>query len=415
MVELDPPFATWPLSKKISYGIQKALKLIPTRLEISAYPQKITGIETYPGMLDALRGKESSTAWYDDEGHILLTASLPVQNLKDVLGAVMVQQSGKNIEEAVHNVQMTVLKLFLGALLTTLLLSIYLTETIGIPLLRLADAAEKVEQSLLLKDSIPDFSYRFDEIGVLSMALRSMTTALSERIDAIGNFAADVAHEIKNPLASLKSAVETFMMVTEPDRQRKLLSIIENDVDRLDRLITDISTASRLDSEINRAQKATFDVEKFLQNIVRTETENLGLKNRLALNIEKGRKFLVTGNEAQLGQVMNNLIQNASSFLPPMGRITIFCLQQKDKIILHVDNDGPPIPEKKLETIFERFYSERPESERFGLHSGLGLSISRQIIRDHRGAIFARNITSEKGLHLGVRFTIILPAGAAPR
>ena len=410
IVDLEPPFSSWPISQKISYAVQNALKLIPTRLELASYPKKITGIESYPGMVKALRGEESSGAWYDSEGHMLLTASLPVQNLKDVLGAVMVQKSGKKIEESVHNVQITVLKLFLWALLTTLLLSIYLTETIGMPLLRLADAAQKVEQSLLLKESIPDFSYRHDEIGILSTALRSMTSALSERIDAIGNFAADVAHEIKNPLASLKSAVETFITVSEPERQKKLLSIISNDVERLDRLISDISAASRLDSELNRAQKSTFDLVSFLQNIVRSETESLGLKDKLLLNIEKGRKFTVTGNESQLGQVMYNLILNAASFIPPAGKITISCLLQMDKIIIHVDNDGPPIPEKKLETIFERFYSERPESERFGLHSGLGLSISRQIIRDHKGAIFARNITSDKG-HLYVRFTIILPAG----
>jgi two-component system sensor histidine kinase ChvG len=237
-----------------------------------------------------------------------------------------------------------------------------------------------------------------------------MTMALSERIDAIGSFAADVAHEIKNPLASLKSAVETFAMVNEPERQKKLLSIIISDVDRLDRLITDISAASRLDSELNRAQKATFDLVRFLQNICRSETESLGLKDRLLLNIEKDRHFTVTGNETQLGQVMDNIIQNAASFIPAAGKIIISCLLQTDKIIIHIDNEGPPIPDKKLETIFERFYSARPESERFGLHSGLGLSISRHIIRDHKGVIFARNITSEKGQHMYVRFTIILPA-----
>jgi two-component system sensor histidine kinase ChvG len=411
MVELDPPFASWPISKKISYSLEKALKLIPTRLEIDKFPREIKGIETYPGMIAALRGEESSGTWYDEDGHILLTASLPVQNLKDVMGAVMVQRSGKDIENAVHAVQITVLKLFLWALVTTLLLSIYLTETIGIPILRLADAAEKVEQSLLLKESIPNFSYRHDEIGVLSAALRSMTTALAERIDAIGAFAADVAHELKNPLASLKGAVEAFVMVNnDPARQKKLLSIIVSDVDRMDRLISDISAASRLDSEINRAQKITFDLTKFLQNIVRNEIENMGLKGKLMLDIEKDQRFVVSGNEFQLGQVIDNIVQNAASFIPTNGKITIACQMQKDKIVLHVDNNGPPIPDGKLETIFERFYSERPASERFGLHSGLGLSISRQIIRAHNGAIFARNLSTEKGQHLGVRFTIILPA-----
>ena len=410
IVELDPPFATWPFGKKIFYFAQQALKFLPTRLDLQIYPERLAGVETYPGMIGALNGEDSAAAWHDEEGHILLTAAIPVQNLKNVLGGVMVLQSGKNIEEAVRGVQLTVLKLFLWALLTTLLLSIYLTETIGIPLLRLAAAAEKAEQSLLLKEVIPDFSYRRDEIGVLSKALRDMTAALAERIDAIGSFAADVAHEIKNPLASLKSAVETFAVVKEPERQKKLLAIIGDDVNRLNRLITDISTASRLDSEINRAPKTTFDLAKLLQNIVEVETASLGLQGRLFLKLEKGRKCNVTGNDAQLGQVMHNLIENAASFLSPEGQITVSGLMQGDKIIVHVDNDGPSIPEGKLETIFERFYSARPEQEKFGLHSGLGLSISRQIIRVHRGVIFARNIKTEKGVHRGVRITIILPA-----
>lgn len=413
IVELEPPFATWPFRKKFSHSVQRALKFLPTRLQLPSYPEKIAGLETYPGMAGALGGETSTGAWHDEEGHILLTAAMPVQNLKNVLGAIMIQRSGKNIEEAVQGLQMTVLKLFLWAFLTTILMSIYLSETIGIPLLRLAEGAEKVEQSLLSRDALPNFSYRRDEIGVLSTALRDMTDALAERIDAIGSFAADVAHEIKNPLASLKSAVETLGMVKDPERQKKLLSVIENDVDRMNRLITDISTASRLDSEINRAPRTTFDMADFLQNIITLEGGNPDLQGKLHLNLEKKKKLWVTGNDAQLGQVMHNLIQNAASFLSPKGKITVSGLSQGDKIIIHVDNEGAPIPEKNLEAIFERFYSERPEQEKFGLHSGLGLSICRQIIRVHRGAIFARNISDEKDRHLGVRFTIILPKSAA--
>ncbi|MBU6474561.1 MAG: sensor N-terminal transmembrane domain-containing protein [Alphaproteobacteria bacterium] len=411
MVPLDAPYDSWPLDKKISYALQKLLRFIPTRVRLPKYPQKLSNISNYPGMYDALRGNSSTGAWYGDDGHILLTASLPVQDLKNVLGAVMVQRSGKQIEEAVHDVQERVIDLFLWALLTTLLLSIYLTETIGIPILRLAAAAEKVEQSLLLKDSIPDFSYRLDEIGVLSTQLRRMTVALYERINAIGSFAADVAHEIKNPLASLQSAVETFSLVKDPAQQQKLLSIIADDVERLERLITDISAASRLDSEINHAPKTVFNLAKFLQEVVKGETENLGLKGKLFLDIEKNRRFILSGNEIQIGQVVTNIIQNAASFIPSDGgRITVSCRMQQDKIVVHIDNNGPPVTEGKLETIFERFYSERPPTERFGMHSGLGLSISRQIIRAHKGAIFARNITSDKGRTEGVRFTIILPA-----
>jgi two-component system, OmpR family, sensor histidine kinase ChvG len=413
MVELEPPFSTWSLTQKISYGLQRALALLPTRLHFAPYPTKRGGVETYPGMVGALAGETSVRAWHDAEGHILLTAALPVQNLKNVLGGVLVMRSGKNIEEAVHGIQLTVLKLFLWALLVTLWLSIYLSETIGIPLLRLAVAAEQVERSLLLKGSIPDFSGRNDEIGVLSAALRNMTEALAERIDAIGNFAADVAHEIKNPLASLKSAVETLMVVQDPERQKKLLAIIEDDVNRLNRLITDISSASRLDSEMTRAPKEPVNMTAFLRDVASFEETHLNLQGRFTLQIEEG--LWINGNGTQLGQVMDNLIQNAASFLSPAGKITIAALRQEDKVIIHVDNDGPPIPEKKLEAIFERFYSERPESEKFGLHSGLGLSISRQIIRAHKGAVFARNISNVKGQHQGVRFTIVLPAERAPK
>ena len=411
VVKLEPPFATWPLNKKISYSIQEALKLLPTRLVLPEYPESAPGVRSYPGMVDALGGEITSGAWRDEDGHILLTAAIPVQNLKNVLGAVMVLRSGEDIEDAVRGLQITVLKLFLWALLVTILLSIYLSETIGIPLLRLADGAEKVERSLLAKDEIPNFSYRRDEIGVLSVALRHMTSALAERIDTIGNFAADVAHEIKNPLTSLKSAVETLAMIKEPERQEKLLAIILDDVNRMNRLITDISMASRLDSEINRAPKTTFDMAQFLENVIKVEENAAGLQGKLILNIEGGRKLWMTGNDVQLGQVMHNLIRNAASFLPPEGKITITGLMQAGKIVIYVDNDGPPIPEKKLETIFDRFYSERPASEKFGLHSGLGLSISRQIVRVHNGAIFARNIMNDKGQYQGVRFTIILPAG----
>jgi two-component system sensor histidine kinase ChvG len=410
MVELEPPFATWSMGKKISYFVQQGLKVLPTQLELPEYPTQRAGVDTYPGMVKALRGEASVSAWRDREGHIRLTAALPVQNIKNVLGGVMVLRRGTNIEEAVRGVQLTVLKLFLWALLTTILLSIYLTETIGIPILRLADAAGKVEKSLMLKDAIPDFSYRIDEIGVLSASLRAMTAALDERIDAIGNFAADVAHEIRNPLTSLKSAVETFAVVKEQAQQKKLLSIIEDDVNRLSRLITDISAASRLDSEMNRAQKTTFDMGKLLENVIEAETASQGLQGRLFLQVEKNRRFMVSGSDAQLGQVMHNLLRNAVSFLASGGKITVsVLLQENKKILIHVDNDGPSIPENKLETIFERFYSERPEQEKYGQHSGLGLSISRQIVRMHHGAIFARNIKDEKGGYKGVRMTIILP------
>ncbi|MBI3440613.1 MAG: stimulus-sensing domain-containing protein [Proteobacteria bacterium] len=411
IVELDSTFETWSPKKRAYYFLQKILNLFTIRLSLPLYPDKIQGIETYPHLMETLGGENSAGAWRDVDGRIILVAALPVQKLKNVLGAVMLTRAGDNIENAVRGVQLTVIKIFLLVLLGTILLSIYLSKTIATPLLQLAEAAGQVEMSLFLKNSIPNFSSRKDEIGILSTALRHMTEALSDRIDAISNFAADVAHEIKNPLASLKSAVETFPLVKDPDQQARLLLIIKDDVSRLNRLITDISAASRLDSELYRVEKTTFDLAPLLQKIVEMESDSV----KIVLQVEKNQRLWVTGNDVQLGQVIYNLVQNATSFLSEKGKITMTGLMQGDKVIIHVDNDGQAIPEKNLEAIFERFYSERPEKEKFGLHSGLGLSISRQIIRAHRGAVFARNLKDAKGQHQGVRFTIILPAEAPPK
>lgn len=411
IVELDSPIEAWSFKKKVYHYLQKALEHFPSPLHLPTYPKKTQGIETYPHLMETLSGESAVAAWRDADGHILLTASLPVQKLKNVLGAVMLTRPGTNIEQAVRTVQITVIKVFLWVLLATLMLSIYLSKTIATPLLQLADAASRAEVSLYLKDSIPDFSSRKDEIGALSIALRNMTESLSERIDTIGHFAADVAHEIKNPLASLKSAVETFSRVTEPEQQAKLLQIIRDDVNRLNRLITDISTASRLDSELHRATKSVFDLIPLLKKIIEIESANA----KISLHLDRAKGLWVIGSDAQLSQVIYNLIQNATSFLPDNGEIRITSLKQSDKVIVYVDNNGPPIPEKNLEAIFERFYSERPEKEKFGLHSGLGLSISRQIVRAHRGSLFARNIKDATGKHECVRFTIVLPAGAPPR
>ncbi len=403
IVALDPPFQTWPLKKKLSFFFERSLRLLPSRLELPSYPEK-TNVQD---LLKTLSGESVAFAWHDRNGHILLTASLPVQHLKNVLGALMLTREGSSVEKAVRDVQMTVIGLFLWALLATMIMSVYLSETIGTPILRLAEAAEKVTTRPLLKESIPNFAYRRDEIGVLSAALRNMTAGLSDRIEAISNFAADVAHEVRNPLASLKSAVETFAVVTEPGQKKKLLAIVLDDIDRMNRLITDISEVSRVDAELHRSSRSVFSLAELLQEVVARE-------RKAVLNLDKNEKLWVNGDRRQLARVLNNLLINAVSFLPEAGQITFFGLVHDGKTVVHVDNDGPEIPERTLETIFERFYSSRPETEKFGLHSGLGLSISRQIVQAHQGIIFARNLKDENGRHQGVRFTIILPAAAAP-
>ena len=407
IVELEPPFQSLGFKEKIRYILHKALGFLPTRLRLDHFPREnIRGAQDYPGLIDTLAGEIHTSVWRDADGHILLTASLPIQNLKSVMGAILLMRPADNIDTAVRDVQLTVIKLFLWALLATMLLSIYLSETIAMPIMRLSEAAENVGRSLSLKDSVPDLSWRRDEIGDLSKAFREMTQALSERVDAISNFAADVAHEIRNPLASVGSALETFMRVKDPAQQEKLCRIMQDDLRRINRLVTDISAASQVDSDLAREEKTRLDMEKLAAGVAEFEMARVGKAGKIQIVTGGNKNFSVTGTETQMSRVLRNLLDNALSFSTPEGRVVISLQRVGDKVVVHVDNDGPHIPEGKLEKIFQRFYSERPEGEKFGLHSGLGLNLSRQIVRAHQGTIFASNLKPK-----GVRFTIILPAG----
>ncbi|WP_343714225.1 HAMP domain-containing sensor histidine kinase, partial [Inquilinus sp.] len=293
------------------------------------------------------------------------------------------------------------------ALGVTIILSLYLAGTITRPIRRLARAAERVQQGRGRKIEIPDMSGRRDEIGELASALRAMTAALWTRIDAIERFAADVSHEIKNPLTSLRSAVETTARITDPAQQRRLMAIILEDVQRLDRLITDISDASRLDAELSRAETGTVDIARMLgmlTELYKTTLEDTGIK--VSLSLPPGSALTVPGIEDRLVQVFRNLITNAISFSPPDGAITLRARREGAWVIATIEDDGPGIPPAKLEAIFDRFYTERPAGEKFGTHSGLGLSISKQIITAHRGQIFAENREGRPG----ARFTVKIPA-----
>lgn len=383
---------------------------LPLRLKLPAYaPPAAGGVRGYPGAEEALAGKARQDVWRGGGGGILLTAAAPVQDPDGAFGAVFLSRPGAGIDAAVREVRVAVLKIFVLALIVTVVLSVYLAETIVRPLMRLSAATERVRESILMKDTIPDLSARRDEIGDLSRAFREMTSALEARIDAISRFAADVAHEIKNPLASVKSAVETFAVVKDEGQREKLLSVIHHDVDRLNRLITDISNASRLDADLSRAEKKALDLAALLREAVAAEERRPGAAGKVALYLEEGRALPVLGNDIQLAQVVRNLVDNALSFVAEGGMVTVSAGVRDGRVFMHVDNPGPPIPEDRLETVFERFYSERPAGERFGLHSGLGLNISRQIVRMHRGEIFAQNLKDRSGAAKGVRFTVLLP------
>jgi two-component system sensor histidine kinase ChvG len=295
-------------------------------------------------------------------------------------------------------------------------LSLLLASTIAGPVRRLAESAERVRRRVRGRVEIPDLTARRDEIGHLSGALRDMTNALYHRIEAIESFAADVAHELKNPLTSLRSAVETMPLAKNPESQKRLLAAIEHDVRRLDRLISDISDASRLDAELQRHEMTPVDVERLLNTVVTVQNEIRHADDvKVALAFEGGApsSFIVPGHDSRLGQVIDNLIANARSFSPAGGTVRVTCRRLRDRIEIVVDDDGPGIRPDAFERIFERFYTDRPH-QGFGQNSGLGLSISKQIIDAHGGQIWAENrhdpSDDEKANVLGARFVVRLPA-----
>jgi two-component system sensor histidine kinase ChvG len=326
-------------------------------------------------------------------------------------------------------------------------LSLSLANTIAEPVRRLADAAERVRRGIRSRQQIPDFTARSDEIGHLSRALRDMTQALYNRLDAIESFAADVAHELKNPLTSLRSALETLPRVNAGHSRDRLIAVMQHDVRRLDRLISDISDASRLDAELARDEAGPVDVAALLRAVVAMAEDSPrsnGARVELSVPVRRGRNasadYFVLGHDSRLAQVVTNLIDNACSFSEPGGVVRVALERASartepegekpfDRVVITVDDDGPGIPPHALERIFERFYTDRP-NQGFGQNSGLGLSISRQIVEAHGGRIWACNRPAhsagvrvarpehdnpdEPARHgAGARFVVELPAFAA--
>jgi two-component system sensor histidine kinase ChvG len=349
-------------------------------------------------------------------GGLITSVAVPVQYYKQVLGVVLLSSGSNEIEEAVRSVRFSIAELFLLALAVTILLSVYLAGTIVRPLRLVAAAAEQARRGQGTPPEIPDFAARGDEIGDLSVALRDMTDTIRRRMNAIEHFAADVAHELKNPLTSLRSAVETTLRVEDPEKQKRLLALVLEDAKRLDRLITDISDASRLDAELSRDERSLVPLGSLLAALVAVYREAAGPDSPfLALDLPGGvgaaeAVLNVRGNEERLVRVFRNLLDNAISFSPPSGTITVRARRTGDMIRVAVEDEGPGIPEGKLSAIFDRFYSERPAGEDFGTHSGLGLAISRQIVEAHHGAIHAANRYDAENRLRGARFMVDLPA-----
>lgn len=377
---------------------------------------RVQKADQYPEVLSALSGEIGVRLRRLDQQNEIITVAVPIQRFRRVLGALMISADTRDINAAVQEAHQTIVGFFLAALLVTLALSVFLARTIVRPIKNLARSADRIRLGLQSSADIPDFSARNDEVGDLSASFRDMTKALARQIDAVANFAADVSHELKNPLTSLRSAVETLHLAKTEEARKKLTDIIEHDVRRLDRLISDISNASRLDGEMSRAKMETVNLTTLLQTLINIY-DQMGKDDMPHLHLEiRGRRFkkkddemqsyFVRGLEGQLGQVVQNLVDNAISFSKPEGNIHIRLGRVKGMIRLEVADEGVGIPEDKLEDIFDRFYSERPSGEAFGKHSGLGLSICRQIVDAHGGRIYAENHKDAPG----ASFIVLFPA-----
>src|SRR5918993_1216351 len=374
--------------------------------------------KSLPEVQQAFAGQQSSVVRVNNRGETIVSVAVPIQRFRAVQGALLLSTQEGDIDAIIASERFALLQVFLVAAVVMIVLSLFLAGAIAGPVRRLAEAAERVRWGTKSRQEIPDFTGRADEIGHLSGALRDMTKALYNRIDAIESFAADVAHELKNPLTSLRSAVETLPLARSDESRGRLLSIVQHDVRRLDRLISDISDASRLDAELARADAAPVDMAKLLEAVVSVANERRREHDPLiTLTVEPhpmGKDaFFVFGHDSRLAQVFSNLVDNARSFSPADGTVRVSLRRGPGAIEIVVDDDGPGIPPHALERVFERFYTDRPD-QGFGQNSGLGLSISRQIVEAHRGAMKAENRLGPKGedgepRRLGARLIVRLP------
>ena len=372
--------------------------------------------KNYEEVAKSLQGFKSSMVRINERGEVIVSVAVPVQRFRAVRGALMLSTQGADIDNMVAAERLAIFKLFLIASGVMVVLSFLLAGTIAGPVRRLAESAQLVRRRIRGRVEIPDLGHRRDEIGHLSGALRDMTDALYCRIEAIESFAADVAHELKNPLTSLRSAVETLPLAKTEESRNRLLAVIQHDVKRLDRLISDISDASRLDAEMQRQEAQPVDMTKLLTTVVSVANERHDDQVSIKLILEGAQPdaLVVLGHDSRLGQVIDNLIDNARSFSAPVGSVRVFCRRLKSWIEIAVEDDGPGVPPDSMERIFERFYTHRPH-QAFGQNSGLGLSICKQIIEAHDGRIWVENrqaapVAGEPTKVVGARFLVRLPA-----
>jgi two-component system, OmpR family, sensor histidine kinase ChvG len=365
----------------------------------------------YQEVDDAMNGETASAERVDSQNRLVLSVAVPIQRVRAIYGELFLTTEGGDIDDILRQERFSLFALIFVAFAVMLLSSLYLSGTIAEPVRRLAAAADRVRQGQAGRDAIPSFPERTDEIGDLADSLKEMTAALYDRIGAIERFAADVAHELKNPLTSLASAMEMLARAPDDASRQKLLALVRADVKRINRLITDISDASRLDAELSRETRSEIDLSHLLKTIVEVyQMTDRGKDVNVILEDALPTGTTVMGHDERLGQVFRNLIDNAISFSPEGGKIVIAARRSRTFARVTVEDDGPGISPDNLESIFERFYTERP-ADTFGKNSGLGLSIARQITQNAGGRIWAENRapTIPGKASGGARFVVELP------
>lgn len=400
-----PPIDPWSRFKQWITGLYDSIMGVRPNAHYEPYFEGGQDGKVYVEVQTALEGVTASTKRVDEHNKLVLSTAAPVQRFKAIYGVLYVSTEGGDIDNILRVERAKLIEVFVLATLLMIGASLYLSWNIAEPMRHLAEAADRVRRGRSGRETVPNMSDRGDEIGDLAEAMSTMTKALYDRIDAIESFAADVAHEIKNPLTSLRSAVDMFSRATDEESRLRLLNIVRTDVKRIDRLITDISDASRLDAELSRETATPVDMAKLLETIVEIyKMMELPRGVTLDLSIHLPPDAAVMGRDERLGQVIRNLVDNAVSFSPQDGVVTITARTDPGIIVVLVEDQGPGIPPDNLETIFKRFYTERPQEHDFGKNSGLGLSIARQITEGVGGRLWASNRSQG-----GARFTVELP------
>lgn len=410
-----------PLKKDISFAKRLAGNFISSLMQLTQvdfnapqYPQTdLENPKSFPGVTESQRGLKNIAAWTIGKEQLLFSSSVPVSSDDGTEGILSITHSAQTLTAQIAKLQEDIFRIFVSILTLSIAFSLYLVGTITNPLRRLAKSAESIRfGSRHGAQEIPDMSNRGDEIGELSIALNGMVEALWERMGTIESFAADVSHELKNPITSIKSALETLQKVKSEKDKKVLLKILEHDIDRLDRLITDISKSTRLDVELSQGSMERLNISNIMQDvhgIYQLQHHYDQLDVPIEITDKTAGKYFILGRKEKLLQVFTNIVDNALSFSHKGDTVSILIHAISDQVTISVQDMGVGLPDKKLEKIFERFYSDRPKKEGAEHHSGLGLSIVKQIIKAHDGVIEAENLKNSDGEITGASFNITFP------